>query len=155
MLLLRDLKVIKYIFTGVAVGLIGVNILVDAGAITKIPSTHPFSYANIAGGIIFGIGIALSGYGPTLVPARLGAGKWEAAIAFAGLYLGAWLFDGSIPHAMEFGLLQPQTQAKTILEILPFDIDRATLGVALGIAFLAIAVMIDKLDPAKKRDSHG
>lgn len=59
---LTDLSVLKFMMSGLVVSMIGLYALRDLGLITfpNIPATYVVG--NILGGVIFGIGMALTGY---------------------------------------------------------------------------------------------
>jgi len=59
---LTDLSVLKFMMSGLVVGMIGLYGLRDLGLITfpNIPATYVVG--NLLGGVIFGIGMALTGY---------------------------------------------------------------------------------------------
>jgi hypothetical protein len=59
---LTDLSVLKFIMSALVVAMIGLYGLRDLGLITfpSIPATYVVG--NIVGGVIFGVGMALTGY---------------------------------------------------------------------------------------------
>jgi hypothetical protein len=60
-LLLRDLKVLKFMFTGIAVALLGYGLSGLLG-LELIPRINPYlGPAHLLGGILFGLGMGLSG----------------------------------------------------------------------------------------------
>jgi hypothetical protein len=60
-LLLRDLKVLKFMFTGVAVAMLGYA-LSELLGIGVVPRINPYlGSAHLLGGILFGVGMGLSG----------------------------------------------------------------------------------------------
>ena len=60
-LLMKDLKPMNFMFTGLAVAalLYGVSDLLEIGVVPKINGY--FGMGHIAGGVIFGVGMALAG----------------------------------------------------------------------------------------------
>jgi uncharacterized membrane protein YedE/YeeE len=59
---LTDLSVLKFMMSGLVVAMIGLYALRDLGWITfpNIPATYVVG--NVLGGVVFGIGMALTGY---------------------------------------------------------------------------------------------
>ena len=59
---LSDLTVLKFMMTGLVVAMIGLYTLRGLGLITfpAVPSTYVVG--NLVGGLIFGVGMALTGY---------------------------------------------------------------------------------------------
>ncbi|MGZ8366110.1 MAG: DUF6691 family protein [Nitrospira sp.] len=87
-LLLKDWTVLKIMVTAIAVGTIGVHVLVlgeqaslhiQAAALARV----------IFGGIIFGIGLAIFGLCPGTSVAACGEGRRDAVVGVIGMFLGA------------------------------------------------------------------
>lgn len=87
-LLLKDWTVLKIMATAIAVGTIGVHMLVlgeqaslhiQAAALARV----------IIGGIIFGIGLAIFGLCPGTSVAACGEGRRDAIVGVIGMFLGA------------------------------------------------------------------
>jgi hypothetical protein len=59
---LTDLSVLKFMMSGLVVAMIGLYALRDIGLITfpNVPATYVVG--NVLGGVIFGVGMALTGY---------------------------------------------------------------------------------------------
>ncbi|MEX0875937.1 MAG: YeeE/YedE thiosulfate transporter family protein [Phycisphaerales bacterium] len=90
-LLLRDFTVIKVMLSAILVGMIGIFVLQRAGLV-KLHLKPTRYLANSLGGIIFGIGFALSAYCPGTGAAALGQGNLDALAVIAGLIIGSYLF---------------------------------------------------------------
>ena len=90
-LLLEDLTVIKVMLTAIVVGAVGVHLLQRTGrAEPQIEPTRLM--ANVAGGLIFGIGFGLNGYCPGTQAAAVGQGNFDALAGATGMVAGSWLF---------------------------------------------------------------
>ena len=90
-LLLQDWTVVKIILSAIVVGMIGVLTLHHFAKVNlHIKPTH--IGANIIGGLIFGVGFALTGYCPGTAAVALGQGSWDALFGMAGLIAGSWMF---------------------------------------------------------------
>lgn len=57
----KDNTIMKYMMTGISVGLVGIFALKDLGVIQldQVPSTY--IVGNIVGGLLFGVGMAIAG----------------------------------------------------------------------------------------------
>jgi uncharacterized membrane protein YedE/YeeE len=90
-LLLQDWTVVKIILTAIVVGMIGVFTLHRFAKVNlHIKPTR--IGANIIGGLVFGVGFALTGYCPGTAAVALGQGSWDALFGIAGLIAGSWMF---------------------------------------------------------------
>ncbi len=95
-LLLKDHTVIKIMLTAVAVGAVGVYLLVTLGVTT--PQVHPVRIGGVVlGAALFGVGLAMLGYCPGTTVAAVGEGNRDAAIGLAGMIVGAFLFVLGVP----------------------------------------------------------
>lgn len=91
MLLLRDFTVLKVMLSAVLVGMIGIYSLHAAGQVNL--HVKPTRYAaNLLGGIVFGVGFALSAYCPGTSAVALGQGNYDALAVIVGLMAGSYLF---------------------------------------------------------------
>jgi len=88
---LTDFTVIKIMLTAVVVGMAGVFSM-HAMGLVKL-HVKPTRYAsNIAGGLLFGVGLGLLGYCPGTGAAALGQGNYDAIFGIVGLMTGSYLF---------------------------------------------------------------
>lgn len=102
-LLLEDFTVLKVMLTAILVGMIGVLSLHHLGKIEL--SLKPTRYAaNVLGGLIFGVGFALSGYCPGTGAAALGQGNYDALAVMLGMVVGSYVyaeFSGILKGTLE------------------------------------------------------
>jgi uncharacterized protein len=92
-LLLKDWTVLKIMLSAIAVGAIGVYMLVEL----QMASLHikPMLVGGvIIGGICFGIGMAIFGYCPGTSVAACGEGRKDAMVGVLGMLAGAAVFVG-------------------------------------------------------------
>lgn len=90
-LLLTDFTVIKVMLTAIVVGMVGVFSLHALGLVEL--HVRPTHYAaNIAGGLLFGVGLGVLGYCPGTGVAALGQGNYDAIAGILGLMAGSYLF---------------------------------------------------------------
>ena len=88
---LTDFTVIKIMLTAITVGMVGIFSMRAIGLVKL--HVKPTRYAsNIAGGLLFGIGMGLLGYCPGTGAAALGQGNYDAMAGLAGLMAGSYLF---------------------------------------------------------------
>lgn len=95
-LLLRDSTIAKLMGTAVVVGGVGVRALVRSGR-AKL-EVKPLQLGGVvAGGVVFGAGLALLGYCPGTTLAAVGAGRGDAVAGALGMLAGATLFVRAYP----------------------------------------------------------
>ena len=88
---LTDFTVIKVMLTAIIVGMLGIFSLRALGLVEL--HVKPTRYAaNIAGGLLFGVGLGLLGYCPGTGVAALGQGNYDAIAGIIGLLAGSYLF---------------------------------------------------------------
>ena len=102
-----DARVAKTMGTAVAVGALGHRWLHQRGLTTDEPK--PLNPVGLVGGaVLFGAGMALSGYCPGTAAAAAGSGRREGVWAMAGMLAAAAAFVATYPRlkkALEFGSL--------------------------------------------------
>jgi hypothetical protein len=126
MLRLRDLTLMKTIFAALAVGMAGVALLDAAGlAHTGVKSLHVIAIA--LGGVLFGLGFALTGYCPGSALAASAQGRRDAWATVAGGLAGTAAF------AALYDVLAP-----AVVEPLTFG--KPTLATWLGVPAPAVAL---------------
>lgn len=90
-LLLEDFTVLKVMLSAVIVGGLGIHFMHRAGLVEM--HVRPTRYAsNIIGGLLFGVGFALSAYCPGTGAAALGQGNYDAIAMMVGMIAGSYLF---------------------------------------------------------------
>lgn len=90
-LILRDFTVIKVMLSAVVVGMLGVLLMHRQGMVEL--HIKPTRYAaNIVGGLLFGVGFALSAYCPGTAAAALGQGNYDACFVMLGMMTGSFVF---------------------------------------------------------------
>ena len=92
-----DARVAKTMGTAVAVGAIGHRWLQRRGLATTEPK--PMNPVGLVGGaVLFGAGMALSGYCPGTAAAAAGSGRREGLWAMAGMLAAATVFVATYPR---------------------------------------------------------
>lgn len=93
---LMDMTIIKFMFSAIIVGMVGIYLLNDLGIISlKLKATH--LGAQIIGGLLFGIGWAIQGYCPGTSVGALAEGRWHAIWAVLGMLTGAAIYAETYP----------------------------------------------------------
>lgn len=89
--LLTDFTVIKVMLTAIIVGMLGIFSLRALGLVEL--HVKPTRYAaNIAGGLLFGVGLGLLGYCPGTGIVALGQGSYDATVGIIGLLAGSYIY---------------------------------------------------------------
>ena len=92
----KDLTVVKFLLSGLVVAMLAMQVL-PAREAAPIPDTYLLG--NLAGGLLFGVGMAIAGFCPGTVAAGAGEGRLDYLFAgSAGLYAGAVLFGLAWPR---------------------------------------------------------
>ena len=99
-LLLQDMTIVKFMFTAILVGMVGIYLLGDAGYL-KISGRPLIIGAALIGGGLFGIGWALLGYCPGTSWGALGEGRLDALAGILGLFAGAFIYAEIYPFLAE------------------------------------------------------
>ncbi|RXE55319.1 YeeE/YedE family protein [Methanoculleus taiwanensis] len=121
-LLLYDFTVVKVMLSAVAVGMVGVYLLVHLGLASL--SIKPGSIGTtVLGGIIFGCGFAVLGYCPGTVAGAVGSGALDALFGgVVGILIGAAIFAELYPR-LDASVLQrgniPDTTIPELLGVRP------------------------------------
>ena len=103
---LTDMTIVKFMFSAILVGMVGVQIL-HILEIAKPLIKPTIIGANVIGGLVFGIGWGLLGYCPGTSLGALGEGRVDAFWGILGMLTGAALFAEVYPvishTVMEWG----------------------------------------------------
>ncbi len=155
LLLLRDLKIMKFAFIAIATASIiyGLaDILGFAESSNLIPRIMPYmGIAHLVGGILFGIGMASAGFCPGTCFARVGAGKFVAFAGILGVVLGILIYAFLKPTLVDIGIIGTKEKL-TLYGIL--GLPYGVLAIAWGVLFIVFALVADWLDPAKKLEIY-
>lgn len=97
----RDLAVLKFLLTALVTAAVGIQSLQSLGLAASVPVPTTYVVGNLVGGLIFGVGMALSGFCPGTVAAGAGEGRLDYVIPGGlGLYTGAVVFGVWYPRMM-------------------------------------------------------
>lgn len=151
MLLLRDLKIMKFAFMGIATASI-IYGLADIFGIAEqtnlLPRIMPYmGIAHLVGGFLFGIAMASAGFCPGTCVARVGAGKFVSIAGVIGLIIGIVIYSMIKPWLVDVGILGMKEKITLYGALgLPYG----PLAIAWGVLFIIFALIADWVDPAKK-----
>jgi uncharacterized membrane protein YedE/YeeE len=94
--LLKDFTVMKIMATAIAVGTIGVHVMVAMGVASLSIQTASLARV-IVGGVLFGTGLAIFGLCPGTSVAACGEGRRDAMVGVLGMFVGAGLYVAAFP----------------------------------------------------------
>lgn len=95
-LLLKDMTILKFMFSAIIVGMLGINVLVHFGVMgLSVKATQVG--ANLIGGALFGAGWAFVGYCPGTSMGAFGEGRWHAIWGILGMLVGAAIYAEVVP----------------------------------------------------------
>ena len=140
-LLLKDMWIIKLMATAIGVGSIGVYLL-DLGNLANMSIKPAYVWGVAIGGVIFGIGWAISGYCPGTCVVGTSEGKKDALFTLLGALAGAFLFSLSFPY-IEGALIQNANFGPVTLESL-LGINGIYLAIPFSAALLFVAFFVLK-----------
>lgn len=118
-LLLEDFTVLKIIFTAVAVGMVGVYAMKQAGWIELHKKSGSLG-TSVPGPLLFGIGFGLLGYCPGTGVGAVGHGALDALVGgVGGMLIGSALYAAVYPR-LKGGILDKGSFGdKTLIDVLP------------------------------------
>ncbi len=96
-LLLKDMTIVKFMLSHIAVAMVGVYLLYDLGLV-KLSLKPTILGGVMIGGLLFGLGWGLLGYCPGTSLGALGEGRWDAAWGILGMLVGAGLYAEAYPY---------------------------------------------------------
>jgi uncharacterized membrane protein YedE/YeeE len=140
-LLLKDMWIIKLMATAIGVGTLGVYLL-DFNGLANLSIKPAYVWGIGLGGIIFGIGWAVSGYCPGTCVVGTSEGKKDALFTLLGALCGAFVFSLVFPY-IEADLIESANFGKITLEDVA-GINGIYLAIPFSIALLALSFFILK-----------
>lgn len=133
---LRNFIMLKVFLTAVATGAVVLAVLNGFGFVKLSPKAALYG-ADIVGGLILGMGIALAGACPGTVMAQIGAGYRDAIVTLIGGLAGAVAYSYAEPALSKtmLGVSSGKLVLNTMLGI-PY------WAGALGLAALCVAILV-------------
>ena len=134
-MLLKDMTIIKFMFSAVLVGMVGIYACHSLGLIAlSVKATHVA--AIVVGGLLFGIGWAIAGFCPGTSVGALAEGRIHALWAIIGMLGGAAFYAEAYP-AMKTTLLTWGNYGKLTLPqvfgISPWPVIIIFIAIGLGL----------------------
>ncbi|MFN9575963.1 MAG: YeeE/YedE thiosulfate transporter family protein [Gemmatimonadota bacterium] len=137
---LKDLSVIKFMATTIAVGSILAYLLAAGGAPMHFDIKPTYVIGVALGGLVFGVGFALGGYCPGTCVVGIGEGRKDAWAAIAGGVAGAFVFTLLWP-VLEPALIKPFNYGKvTVPQLL--GASPVVAAAVLAAVFLTIVTLL-------------
>jgi len=140
-LLLKDMTIIKLMMTAIGVGTLGIYLL-DLGQLAHMSVKPAYLWGIAAGGAIFGIGWAVSGYCPGTCVVGTAEGKLDAVATLIGALVGAFLFAIAFPR-LDALLIQNANFGNITLSDL-IGVPGFYIAVAMSTALLFLAFFVVK-----------
>jgi hypothetical protein len=155
MLTLRDTKVMKFAFTAIGVASLLYGLAAALGVAEPwglVPRVMPFlGSAHVLGGVLFGIGMGVSGLCPGTCVAKTGGRggekKFATPAAIVGLVAGVLLYAWVKDPLLASGILAANQKPLTLHGVL--GLPYAAVALAWGALFVGIAVAADRFTPEK------
>jgi uncharacterized membrane protein YedE/YeeE len=131
---LKDFTIVKFMFSAIIVGMIGIHLMHGLGMV-KLDIKATVLGANIVGGALFGIGWALLGYCPGTAAGAVGEGRLDALAGIVGMLIGAALYAEAYP-LMDATILQWGKLGKLTLPM-ALTMNQWTVIIGLTIVYVA------------------
>ena len=130
---LRDLAVLKVMFTAIITAMVGLFLLsvvgfVDLSLVYMVPT---YVVPQIVGGLLLGVGFVIGGYCPGTSVVSAGIGRIDAITYLIGVCLGIFVFGEAFPVIGEWS--HSTALGKVTLP--------GILGISYGIVVFAVVVM--------------
>jgi hypothetical protein len=118
---LLDMTILKFFFSAILTGMVGVAVLHNFGIAR--PLILPTNIgANIIGGLMFGLGWSIIGYCPGTSLGALGEGRTDAFWGMLGMLVGAALFAEVFPMLSRTVMMWGSEGSITLPQVLGLNI---------------------------------
>jgi hypothetical protein len=120
----KDFAVVQFLLSALFTAAVGITSFEGLGLATAVPIPTTYLVGNLVGGLVFGIGMALSGFCPGTVAAGAGEGRLDYLLAGGlGLYVGAiaygLMYESLMPSLSRWGRFGNVTLAE-VLDVEPW-----------------------------------
>jgi len=97
---LYDMTVFKVMFTAILVAMVGLYTLQGLGLmdLSRLWINPTFVWAQLVGGFLLGVGFITSGLCPGTSIVSAASGRWDAVVAFLGIFVGTAVFAVAIEY---------------------------------------------------------
>jgi uncharacterized protein len=144
---LRDLTILKFMLLAIGVAAVGTGVLASFGQAHF--AIKPLYVAGVLlGGLVFGVGFALSGYCPGTCLVASAEGRRDAWFTVGGGFLGA------LAYALAFPVLKPALVDRwnlgsvTLGKALHWSAGAA--GIGIGVLVVALALVLPQVPGARR-----
>ncbi len=143
---LKDLTIPKFMLFSVAVSVVGVFSLRSLGLISlSLITTNP--WADIVGGLIFGVGFAFAGYCPGTSIGAWGEGKRDAGYAIVGGLVGILVYT----LLQQNGILSFRTQDLGMISLIDLiSLNPLTIAVIFSTLIIGMIYLLDYWEENRK-----
>ena len=159
--LFRDFTVLKVMLTAIVVGAVGIWGLRAAGMDIPLHLKSATLVANVVGGLIFGVGMAVLGFCPGTGVAAIGDGSRHAIPGLLGMFVGGAAFAYAYPALKDTVLLKG---ADVVVTLGDKQTDKVTFAdvsglspwwfiAGLAVVAVGVFVLIERFGPRPKRDA--
>jgi hypothetical protein len=134
---LHDMTVFKVMFTAILVAMVGLYTLVGIGWVdmARVWVNPTFMWAQVAGGLLLGVGFIMSGLCPGTAVVAAASGRWDGAVTLGGMVVGILGFALAVDA---IPLIERLYHAGSMgVSLLPAVMDIPTLPFILGVVLLA------------------
>ncbi len=146
---LTDMAVLKFMMTALIVSMTGLYLLRGLGLVTfpNIPATY--LVGNVVGGLIFGVGMSLTGFCPGTCAAGSGEGKLDYLIpGLLGFLVGAIIFG--LTYQSVFPAISAIANAGNIVIPDALDVSPFLTVVVFALMSLFLFYLIDRAGLQRK-----
>lgn len=135
---LKDMTVLKVMFTAIVTAMLGLTLLRAAGLVDydAIWVNPTFLGAQVAGGVLFGVGFVIGGYCPGTALVAFASGRMDALAFLLGIGAGILGYAGVYHRIADFAQRGGRRLMLTDWLHLPYGV------VALGVTVLAILFFV-------------
>lgn len=137
---LKDMWIIKLMGTAIGVGALGIALL-DLGGWANMSVKPTYVWGIAIGGLVFGVGWAVSGFCPGTCVVGAAEGKKDALATLLGGLVGALIFSLVYPYLE--GLMNTANFGKLTLDNV-LGIDGIWLALAIFVAFIGMTFFVLK-----------
>jgi hypothetical protein len=142
---LKDMWIIKLMGTAIGVGTLGIYLL-DLGGLANMAIKPAYVWGVALGGIIFGVGWAVSGFCPGTCVVGAAEGKKDAMVTVFGGLVGALLFSMAFPYIEEGLILRANFGAVTLDGLLGVSGIYIAMGLSAGLLGAVFFLLKDKYE---------
>jgi uncharacterized membrane protein YedE/YeeE len=142
---LKDMWIIKLMGTAIGVGTLGIYLL-DLGGLANMVIKPAYVWGVALGGIVFGIGWAVSGFCPGTCVVGASEGKKDAMATVLGGLVGALLFSLAFPFIEALLIQKANFGSITLASALGVSGIYLAMGLSAGLLGVVFFVLKDKYE---------